>query len=199
MAVQSTMLALGTSAPDFSLPEISSGRAVRLADFRENRALLVIFLCAHCPYVQHVLPELARLGAEWPAKGVGIVGIMSNDIAQYPQDAPVHMAALARKEGLKFPILYDQSQSVAKAFTAACTPDFFLFDSVKSLAYRGRLDSSRPAGDSGRQASGALDGADIRAALDAVLAGWPPNADQQPSVGCNIKWKLGSEPAYFAH
>ena len=199
MAVQSTMLALGTSAPDFALSEISSGRPVRLVDFQERRALLVVFLCAHCPYVLHVLPELARLGDEYPAKGVGIVGITSNDVAQYPQDAPVHMAALARKEGLKFPILYDQSQSVAKAFTAACTPDFFLFDSTKRLAYRGQLDGSRPARDSGRPALGALDGSDIRAALDAVLAGWPPNPDQRPSVGCNIKWKRGNEPAYFAH
>lgn len=199
MAVQSTMLALGTSAPDFALPEISSGRPVRLVDFQERRALLVMFLCAHCPYVLHVLPELVRLEHEYSGKGVGIVGITSNDVAQYPQDAPAHLAALARKEGLKFPILYDQSQSVAKAFTAACTPDFFLFDQVKRLAYRGQLDGSRPARDSGRPASGALDGSDIRAALDAVLAGWPPNLDQRPSVGCGIKWKQGSEPVYWVH
>ena len=199
MAHQSTMLALGTPVPEFALPDVSMGKVVKLADFHERHALLVIFLCAHCPYVVHVLPELVRLGADYPKRGVGIVGITSNDIAQYPQDAPIHMAALARKEGLTFPILYDATQSVAKAFTAACTPDFFLFDGGKCLAYRGQLDASRPARGPGRPANGALYGNDIRAALDAVLAGWPANPDQRPSIGCNIKWKPGNEPSYFSH
>ena len=198
MAVQSTMLALGTSLPSFALPDVSTGRVVRHTDFQECRALLVVFLCAHCPYVVHVRPELVRLASDYAENGVRVVGISSNDVVQYPADAPNQLVAMARADGIKFPLLYDASQSVAKAFTAACTPDFFLFDNAAQLAYRGQLDGSRPSRGEGRPASGALDGSDIRSALDAVLAGWPPNPDQRPSIGCNIKWKPGNEPAYFS-
>jgi peroxiredoxin len=191
------MLALGTSLPKFALPEVSTGRLVQTSDFEECRVLVVVFLSAHCPYVVHVRPELVRLAADYAQKGVGFVGITSNDVTQYPEDAPAKIAAMARSEGLKFPILFDQSQSVAKAFTAACTPDFFLFDAAKQLAYRGQLDSSRPSRGAGKPPSGALDGSDLRAALDAVLAGWPASTDQRPSVGCNIKWRRGNEPDYF--
>lgn len=194
MAAQSTMLALGTALPDFALPEVSTGRLIRRVDFLESKALVVVFLCVHCPYVVHICPELGRLVNDYTMKGVRFIGISSNDVVQYPADAPNQLAAMARAEGIKFPLLYDASQAVAKAFTAACTPDFFLFDDVQRLAYRGQLDGSRASRGEGRPASGALDGSDIRAALEAVLAGWPPNPDQRPSIGCNIKWKLGNEP-----
>ena len=190
-ATPSTMLALETPAPDFSLPDVTTGKTVSLADFAENKALLVIFLCAHCPYVIHVKDELARLGRDYAGKGVGIVGITANDIAGYPQDAPKPTAEFARAAGFHFPVVFDETQSVAKAYTAACTPDFFLFDARRRLAYRGQLDSSRP----GR---GTSDGADIRAALDALLSGKSADPDQKPGIGCNIKWKPGNEPAYFA-
>lgn len=197
MAVQSTMLALGTPLPEFALPDVATGRVLKTGDFVECRALVVVFLCAHCPYVVHVRTEIVRIAHDYADRGVGFVGICSNDIAQYPEDAPVHLAAMARSAGIKFPLLYDASQAVAKAFTAACTPDFFLFDGAKRLAYRGQLDSSRPARGVGKPGLGAPDGMDLRAALDAVLADWRPNADQRPSVGCNIKWKPGNAPAYF--
>ena len=189
-ATPSTMLALGTPAPDFSLPDVATGRTVSLAEFSAEKALLVVFLCAHCPFVVHVKAELARLGRDYAGKGAGIVGITANDIADYPQDAPKPTAEFARAAGFDFPILFDETQAVAKAYTAACTPDFFLFDPDRSLAYRGQLDDSRP----GR---GTATGTDIRAALDAVLSGQPVNPNQRPSIGCNIKWKAGNEPAYF--
>ena len=191
------MLALGTPAPDFSLPDVASGKTVKLADFADKKALLVMFVCAHCPYVVHVQPELARLARDYADKSVGIVAITANDVAQYPQDAPQPCAAMARAAGWTFPFLYDESQAVAKAYTAACTPDFFLFEAARKLVYRGQLDSSRPGRGPDRPGSGALNGADIRAALDAVLAGQPVNPRQMPSIGCNIKWKRGNEPAYF--
>ncbi len=184
------MLALGTAAPDFSLPDVTTGKPVSLADFSEEKALLVIFLCAHCPFVIHVKEELARLGRDYADKGVAFVGITANDIAGYPQDAPLPTAAFARAAGFTFPVLYDETQSVAKAYTAACTPDFFLFGKERRLVYRGQLDSSRP----GR---GVADGKDMRAALDALLSGHLVNAEQKPGIGCNIKWKRGNEPAYF--
>ena len=190
-ATPSTMLALQTPAPDFSLPDVTTGKTVSLADYADKKALLVIFLCAHCPYVIHVKDELARLGRDCAGKGVGIVGITANDIAGYPQDAPKPTAEFARAAGFHFPILFDEAQSVARAYTAACTPDFFLFDAHRRLAYRGQLDSSRP----GR---GTSDGADIRDALDALLSGKPADPNQKPGIGCNIKWKPGNEPAYFA-
>jgi peroxiredoxin len=184
------MLDLGTSAPAFSLPDVTTGQTVSLSDFSGKDALLVIFLCAHCPYVIHVAPELARLGRDYAGRSVGIVGITANDTANYPQDAPEPTAAFARAQGFTFPILFDESQSAAQAYTAACTPDFFLFDKERRLAYRGQLDRTRP-----RQET--PNGADLRAAIDAVLAGAAPNAEQRPSIGCNIKWKPGNEPSYF--
>ena len=191
------MLALGTPAPDFSLPDVTDGRTVSLADFAERKALLVMFLCAHCPYVVHVRPELARLARDYAGASVALVAITANDAAQYPDDAPSPTAAMARAAGFTFPFLYDETQAVAKAYSAACTPDFFLFDGARQLVYRGQLDSSRPGRGPERPGSGALDGADLRAALDAVLAGQPVNPEQRPSIGCNIKWKPGHEPAYF--
>lgn len=197
MAVSSTMLALGTVAPDFSLPDVATGKTVTLADFAGQKALLVMFVCAHCPYVVHVQPELARLARDYAGKSVGFVAITANDVAQYPEDAPQPTAAMAQAAGWTFPFLYDESQAVAKAYTAACTPDLFLFDAARKLVYRGQLDSSRPGRGPDRPASGVLNGEHIRAALDAVLTGRPVSADQRPSIGCNIKWKPGNEPAYF--
>ena len=178
----STMLPLGTTAPDFDLPEPLTGQSRALQRLRGARGTLVMFLCNHCPYVKHVNPELVRLGRDYLARGIGMVAISSNDARAYPDDAPPLMAAAARDLGYPFPYLYDESQAVARAYAAACTPDFFLFHAGLSLVYRGRLDASTPG--NGR----ALDGADLRAALDAVLAGREPAADQQPSMGCNIKW-----------
>jgi peroxiredoxin len=197
MAVSSTMLELGTPAPDFSLPDVASGKTVKLADFAEKKALLVMFVCAHCPYVVHVRPELTRLARDYADKSVGFVAITANDVVQYPQDAPQPCAAMAREAGWTFPFLFDESQAVAKAYTAACTPDFFLFDAARTLVYRGQLDSSRPGRGPDRPGAGVLNGADIRTAIDAVLAGHPVNPQQMPSIGCNIKWKPGHEPAYF--
>lgn len=184
------MLALGTPAPDFTLPDVATGKPVTLGDFAGKDALLVIFLCAHCPYVIHVAPELARIGRDYAGRSLGIVAITANDIAGYPQDAPEPTAAFARAQGFTFPILFDESQAIAKGYTAACTPDFFLFGKDRCLAYRGQLDRTRPR-------IGMPDGADLRAALDAVLTGQPVSAEQAPSIGCNIKWKPGNEPGYF--
>lgn len=191
VAVPSTMLALGTPLPDFSLPDAVSGRQVTPADFRDKRALLVMFLCNHCPYVQHVKKEIGRIAAEYLARNVGIVAVNSNDVAAYPDDAPERMAALAREEGWNFPFLFDESQRVAKAFKAACTPDFYLFDEQRRLVYRGQLDDSRP------NSGVPVTGRDLRRALDALLAGRPVPAEQAPSIGCNIKWKPGNEPEWF--
>ena len=183
------MLALGTPAPGFSLPDVTSGRTVSLADFSGEKALLVIFLCAHCPFVVHVKEELARIGRDYAGRSTAIVGITANDIADYPQDAPKPTAEFARAAGFNFPILFDETQAIAKAYTAACTPDFFLFGPDRRLVYRGQLDDSRP----GR---GTANGADLRAALDALLSDKPISPSQRPSIGCNIKWKAGNEPGY---
>jgi len=191
------MLELGTAAPDFSLPDVASAKTVQLADFAGKKALLVMFVCAHCPYVVHVQPELARLARDYAGQNVGFVAITANDVTQYPQDAPLPSAAMARAAGWTFPFLYDESQTVAKAYSAACTPDFFLFDAARKLVYRGQLDNSRPGRGPDRPGGGVLNGADLRAAIDAVLAGAPVNPRQIPSIGCNIKWKPGNEPAYF--
>jgi peroxiredoxin len=196
-ATSSTMLALGTAAPHFTLPDVADGKTVAIDDFHDCEALLVIFLCAHCPYVHHVAPELARLARDYMGKRVAIVGITANDIASYPQDAPVPTAQWAKNAGLSFPILFDESQAVAKAFTAACTPDFFLFGKDRRLVYRGQLDDSRPSRGADRPGRGELNGRDLRAALDATLNGQPVGEKQMPSIGCNIKWKPGNEPAYF--
>jgi peroxiredoxin len=191
------MLALGTPAPDFTLPSVADGRTVALAEFSKAPVLVVIFLCAHCPYVVHVAPELARIAQEYAARGVAFVGITSNDVRQYPDDAPGPTAAMARAAGFHFPILYDEAQEVAKAYAAACTPDFFVFGPDRRLAYRGQMDSSRPSRGESRPGAGERNGADLRAALDALLAGQPVNPDQRASIGCNIKWKPGHEPAWF--
>ena len=184
----STMLALGTAAPDFQLKDVVSGKAVSLADFAGKKGLLVMFICRHCPYVQHVKKELARLGKDYFRQDVGIVAISSNDAQHYPDDAPGKLKEMAQEEGFTFPLCYDESQEVAKAYQAACTPDFFLFDRNRKLVYRGQLDDSRPGNNK------PLTGRDLRAALDALLAGSPVGSDQKASIGCNIKWKPGNEP-----
>lgn len=177
------MLALGTMAPDFRLPDVVSGKTISLATFSGKQALLVMFICKHCPYVVHVREELARLGRDYATKDIGIVAISANDVANYPDDAPEQLAAMAKALQFTFPFCYDESQQTAKAYTAACTPDFFLFDAKRTLVYRGQLDDSRPG--NGKP----LNGRDLRAAIDAVLAGKPVSPKQQPSIGCNIKWK----------
>jgi peroxiredoxin len=187
----STMLALGTTAPAFDLPDVVSGGRVSLAQFAGQKGLLVMFICRHCPYVQHVKTELAKLGKDYQPKRIGIIAISANDAAKYPDDAPASLKSMADEEGFTFPFAYDERQEVAKAYTAACTPDFFLFDGSHKLVYRGQLDDSRPGN------GVPVTGRDLRAALDAVLAGRAPSADQRPSIGCNIKWKPGNEPAYF--
>jgi peroxiredoxin len=185
----STMLPLGTTAPDFSLPD-TAGATVARDDFEDKGPLLVMFISNHCPYVKHVADELARLGRDYEGR-VGIVAIGSNDADNYPDDDPVAMAAFASQRGLTFPYVYDESQLVARAYRAACTPDFFLFDADRRLVYRGQLDGSRPSNEV------AIDGRDLRAALDAVLAGEAVPEPQLASMGCNIKWKPGNAPDYF--
>lgn len=188
----STMAALGTSAPDFRLRDARGGEVAR-DDFAAAPALLVMFICNHCPYVKHVRSELARFAKDAQARGVAVVGINSNDFRdpKYAGDAPERMREEADLAGYSFPYLVDETQEVAKAYTAACTPDFFLYDRARRLVYRGQFDGSRP--DSGIPVTGA----DLRRAVDAVLAGAPVSADQRPSMGCNIKWKAGNAPAYF--
>ncbi len=186
----STMLTLGTRAPEFTLPDIA-GRPVSSSDFKEAPALLVVFMCNHCPYVKHVREHLVELIKEYQARGVSVVGINSNDADAYPEDSPELMAEEARKFGYTFPYLYDEKQEAARAYRAACTPDFFLFDAERRLVYRGQMDSSRPG--NGRPVTGE----DLRAALEALLRGEQVNPVQKPSLGCNIKWKRGNEPEYF--
>lgn len=186
----STMLPLGTMLPGFSLGDAVSGRDVSDRDFEDSEALVVMFICNHCPFVKHVVDELGRLGRDYVRRGVGIVAINSNDVRNYPQDGPLHMKALAEREGWEFPYLFDADQQVATAYRAACTPDFYLFDGERRLVYRGQLDDSRPG--SGRPVSGR----DLRAALEAVLGGESVSEEQVPSVGCNIKWAPGNAPDY---
>jgi len=186
------MLALGFRAPEFRLPD-TNGKMVCLSDFQTAPALLVVFLCNHCPYVKHIRDGLAQLARDYLPRGVAVVGINANDVESYPADSPAMMAAEAKAAGYLFPYLYDASQSVAAAYHAACTPDLFLFDQEKRLVYRGQMDDSRPGN------SAPVTGKDIRAALEAVLQGKPAIAHQRPSLGCNIKWKPGHEPAYFAY
>ena len=186
----STMLPLGTKAPDFALVNVD-GKTVSLADFRGAPALVVVFLCNHCPFVKHLADALAQFAHEYTQKKVAVVGISSNDVANYPADSPEQMVREAEERGYAFPYLYDETQEVAKAYRAACTPDFYLFDQDQNLVYRGQFDSSRP--ENGKPVTGA----DLRAAVDAVLAGKKPSDDQMPSIGCNIKWKAGNEPDYF--
>ena len=186
----STMLPLGTTAPDFKLPD-TNGKSVSLADFRDKPALLVLFICNHCPYVQHIRAGLAQLARDYLPRGVAIVGINANDVANYPDDSPARMKEEVKAAGYLFPYLYDESQAVAKAYRAACTPDIYLFDKGRKLVYRGQFDDSRPGNGI------PVTGKDLRAALDAVLAGKPVSPVQKASVGCNIKWKAGYEPDYF--
>jgi peroxiredoxin len=183
----STMLALGTPAPDFELPDTSS-RIVRLADFQAAPALVVMFICNHCPYVKHLRSGLADFGREALARGAAVVAINANDATRYPDDNPARMAEEVRSAGYPFPYLYDASQAVAKAYRAACTPDFFLFNAGRRLVYRGQFDDSRPGN------SLPVTGKDLRDALDAVLTGRAVPTNQKASIGCNIKWKLGNEP-----
>jgi peroxiredoxin len=186
----SKMLALGTKAPDFSLPADTKGNIVSLSDLAEAPALLVVFMCNHCPYVKHVLSDLVRLVKEYQTKGVAVVGINSNDFANFPEDSPEMMAKIAKKTGFTFPYLFDEIQKVAKAYRAACTPDFFLFDKEKKLVYRGQMDDSRPGNNI------PVTGLDLIKAMKAVLEGRQVSAEQKPSIGCNIKWKPENEPEY---
>jgi thiol-disulfide isomerase/thioredoxin len=183
------MLALGTPAPDFRLPDTTGGLVSR-DGFADAPALLVMFICNHCPFVKHIRDGLARFAREYQGKGLAIVAINSNDVTTYPEDSPTKMAEEIEAAGYVFPYLYDESQAVAKAYAAACTPDFFLFDRERRLVYRGQFDDSRPGNGI------AVSGKDLRAACDAVLAHKPVTADQRPSIGCNIKWKRGNEPQY---
>ncbi len=187
----STMLDLGTEAPAFTLPDFD-GNLHSLGDFGAAPALLVAFICSHCPFVRHIREEFARMVREYQPRGLAVVAINSNDLDAYPQDGPDGMRDEARTVGYSFPYLVDTTQAVAQAYRAACTPDFFLFDAVRRLAYRGRFDASRPATDV------PVTGVDLRAAIDEVLAGRPPRIEQRPSLGCNIKWRPGNEPAYYA-
>jgi peroxiredoxin len=187
----STMVPLGTKAPDFALPD-TAGKLVSPATFDHAPALLVMFICNHCPYVKHIRSALARFARAYQARGLAIVGINSNDAAAYPDDGPERMAEEVTQAGYSFPYLYDETQAVAQAYGAACTPDFFLFDRERRLVYRGQFDDSRPG--NGRPVTGA----DLSAACDAVLAGTPVPSVQVASIGCNIKWKKGNEPAYYA-
>ena len=189
VATASQMLPLETLAEDFSLPD-PEGNIVSLADFNDAPALLTIFMCNHCPYVIHVIDPLVELIKEYQTKGLSVVGISSNDIIQYPDDSPELMASFARKYDFSFPYLYDESQQVAKAYRAACTPDFFVFDGEQKLAYRGQMDDARPGNDI------PVTGNDLRAALDAILNNQEPSPKQYPSMGCNIKWKSGNKPDY---
>lgn len=193
-ATPSTMLALGTSAPDFELPDVINGQTLRFADFVAGRPALVMFICNHCPFVKHIRAQLASLGRDFGSPAIlsplAMMAISSNDALAYPADAPAKMAQEAQEAGYVFPYLYDEDQSVACAYRAACTPDFYLFDSRSHLAYRGQLDDSRPSN------TLPVTGRDLRTAIDAVLNGRSPDPTQKPSIGCNIKWKPGRAPDY---
>ena len=187
----STMLPLGTKAPDFQLSDVVSGETISLETFADKKTLLVAFICQHCPFVKHVKHEIARIGKDYADKEVGIVAISANDVANYPGDSPENLKKMAQELAFNFPLCYDESQETAKAYTAACTPDFFLFDADQKLVYRGQLDDSRPGNDK------PVTGKDLRSAIDAVLASKEVSPDQKPSIGCNIKWKPGNEPPYY--
>ena len=187
---ESTMAALGVAAPDFVLPD-TDGRTVALGDLADAPGLLVVFMCNHCPFVKHIREELARSVKRYQGKGLAVVAISSNDAEAFPEDGPALMAREVEELGYTFSYLFDETQSVAKAYTAACTPDFFLFDQERRLVYRGQFDGSRPGNDV------PVTGADLDAAVDALTEGDPISPDQRPSIGCNIKWKVGNEPDYF--
>lgn len=189
---ESTMLPLGTKAPDFNLTDVVSGQSISLATFADRKALFVMFICRHCPFVKHVQAELASIGRDYADRELGIVAISTNDAENYPDDAPDKLKLMAKELDFKFPLCYDESQAVAKAYTAACTPDFFLFDGDRALVYRGQLDDSRPGN------SAPVNGKDLREAIEAVLSDRPAIIEQKPSIGCNIKWKPGNAPAYYS-
>lgn len=190
MAVESVMLSLGTNAPQFALRDVVSGQVYQVESFAGKAALLVMFLCRHCPYVLHVQDEIAKLGRDYAESGLGIVGISSNDPGHYPDDAPERLKEMAQRLAFRFPFCFDETQEVAKAYKAACTPDFYLFNGERRLVYRGQLDDSRPG------SSKPVTGRDLRAAIDAVLSGKPIESNQKASIGCSIKWKPGNAPAY---
>lgn len=190
-ATPSTMLDLGTAAPEFALPDVATGETISLGTFEDKDVLVVMFICHHCPFVKHVKGELARLGQDYAGKSVGIVGISSNDPAVSADDSPEGLRRMVSEWGLKFPVCYDETQAVAKSYAAACTPDFYLFGRDRRLAYRGQLDGARPSN------LIPVTGEDLRAAIDASLEGRTVNPEQRPSLGCNIKWKAGNEPAYY--
>jgi peroxiredoxin len=191
-ATPSTMLEPGTKAPNFSLPDVTTGHSISLDTFGGKKALVVMFICHHCPFVKHVREELARLARDYAGSGVGILAVSSNDPAVSPDDSPEGLKRMAAEWGLSFPVCHDESQETAKSYAAACTPDLYLFDEDRRLVYRGQLDDSRPGNNK------PVTGADLRAAIEAVLAGRAVNPDQKPSIGCNIKWRRGNEPAYYA-
>lgn len=190
VATNSTMQKLGSSAPDFTLPT-ANDRMISLSDFTEAKALLVMFVCNHCPFVKHVADELGRIGRDYAGRGLATVAINANDWEAFPDDRPERMKDMAKLHGWSFPYLFDASQGVAKAYRAACTPDFYLYDTNRKLIYRGQLDASRPGNDI------KVTGGDLRSAIEGALAGRLPSEDQRPSIGCNIKWKPGNEPDYF--
>lgn len=190
MAMASSMLPLGTSAPAFQLRDVVTGQTYSLDSFTDKRALLVMFICRHCPYVVHVEQELAKIGRDYQKTDMGIIAISSNDAVGYPDDAPPKLKEMAQRLGFTFPFCHDESQEVAKAYRAACTPDFYLFDQDRHLAYRGQLDESRPGNNT------PVTGRDLRAAIENVLTGKPVDSNQRPSIGCSIKWKPGRAPSY---
>jgi peroxiredoxin len=190
MAMESVMLALGTTAPSFILPDVTTGKMYSLDAFHGKDALLVMFICRHCPYVKHVEQEIAKIGKDYQDKKLGIIAISSNDPTTYPDDAPDQLKEMAKRLGFRFPFCFDEQQEIAKAYKAACTPDFYLFDAQRRLVYRGQLDDSRPGNNK------PVTGRDLRAAIDAVLAGKPIDDKQKPSIGCSIKWKPGNAPSY---
>ncbi len=189
----SVMVALGTPAPEFHLPDVVTGNMISLDTFAGKTGLLVMFICRHCPYVKHIQHELAKLGRDYQDKDLGIVAISANDAEKYPEDSPESLKEMAKELGFTFPFCYDETQAVAKAYQAACTPDFYLFDRDRKLVYRGQFDDSRPKSDPPIPVTGK----DLRAAIDALLSGQPISPDQRASIGCNIKWKPGNEPDYF--
>ncbi|KIE58679.1 alkyl hydroperoxide reductase [Methylacidiphilum kamchatkense Kam1] len=191
MAVTSLMLPLGTKAPEFSLPDAVSGKIFSLSDFDSFSALLVMFICNHCPYVKHIQHHLAQTIARYQKEGLAAVAINSNDVSRYPDDSPEKMKEVALQVGYTFPYLFDETQETAKAYKAVCTPDFFLFDKERKLVYRGRYDDSRP------NSGVAVTGADLSKAIEATLKGEPVDPDQKPSIGCSLKWKIGNEPSWW--
>lgn len=190
MAMESVMLPLGTTAPSFILPDVATGKMYSLDAFHGKDALLVMFICRHCPYVKHVEQEIAKIGKDYQDKKLGIIAISSNDPATYPDDAPDQLKEMAKRLDFRFPFCFDEQQEIAKAYKAACTPDFYLFDAQRKLVYRGQLDDSRPGNNK------PVTGRDLRVAIDAVLAGKPVGSSQKPSIGCSIKWKPGNTPSY---